>query len=110
MGRPCWPTLCLGAPAVIMTCLLAGMMGLAVIGEHPLWPATPLNMSEAAALRDSATVLQLLRQGERVDRPWRIPAGVLLDHEVTLTPLDAAVIARRPEIVQVLLSSVTDLD
>jgi hypothetical protein len=65
----------------------------------------PVNISEAAALRDAATVVNLIQRGVDPRAPYPVPAGRLFDHAVTMTPLEAAVAARRPEVVDVILSA-----
>jgi hypothetical protein len=86
------------------------MLAGGVIGRHPLWSEQPVNMSEAAAARDRALVTRLLRRGERPDEPRRVRAGLVSHRAVTLTPIEAAIAARRAEVVNVLLPDVRPLD
>ncbi len=97
------PAACVAVPPVALAVVSAGLLALTALSGHPLWPSHALNMSEAAALRDSATVLQLIRQGENLHERRRVRAGFLVDRDVALTPLEAAIAARRSEVVDVIL-------
>jgi hypothetical protein len=88
--------------------LTAFALGLA--GLHPLWRAEPLNMSEAAAYRDAARVLELIRAGEDPDARRPVHRGPVFSRDVMLTPLEAAVAAGRAEVVEVWLSARPSLD
>jgi hypothetical protein len=76
---------------------------LAAIDAHPFWRVEPLNLSEAAALRDGGEVARLIAAGHDPNQAYPIRAGLLLSSGVTLTPVEAAVVADRPEIVQLLV-------
>ena len=99
------PLVLLSLPGVVLGLLSALMMAAALLGSHPLWEEHPLNMAEAAALRDPATVLLLLERGENPAERRPIRAGVLFDRPMLLTPLEAAIAARRPEVVELLLTA-----
>ena len=77
---------------------------LAVWGVHPFWMWEPLNLAEAAALRDRGEVARLLAEGagsqRDVPRASRRSCATIT---MQLTPMAAAVAARRDEIVQILL-------
>jgi hypothetical protein len=77
----------------------------ALFGAHPLWRAEPVNLSEAAALRDSATVVQLIRGGEDPYRRREIRADLLFNDRVELTAFEAAIASGRAEIMEILLWS-----
>ena len=98
------------APVLLLASVFAVMLTLAARGQHPLWRAEALNLSEAAALRDRGEVARLLAAGDdpRAARPVR--AGFLYQEPVTLTPTEAAVLADRPEILQLLLDYGLSLD
>jgi hypothetical protein len=81
------------------------MLLAAAWGRHPFWQPSTLNLSEAAAARDIATVAALIEAGEdpAISRPVRPP--LLSDGAaVTATPLEAAVRAGRVEIVALLFA------
>jgi hypothetical protein len=97
------PAVAVSLPAVILGVLTAGMMIRAVGGDHPLWRVAPVNLSEAAALRDRATVVQLIRQGEDPYARREIRADLLFNDRAELTPVEAAIAAGRTEIVEILM-------
>ena len=96
-----------GAAAAVLA-LTAFVLGLA--GLHPLWRVEPLNMSEAAAYRDGARVLELIRAGEDPDARRPVHRGPVFSRDLMLTPLEAAVGAGRAEVVEVWLSAHPSLD
>ena len=83
---------------------------LAVGGDNPLWRAEPLNLSEAAALRDRGEVARLLETGANPQLMQRVRRGFLYQRPTQLTAVDAAVLADRPEILRLLLDSGLSLD
>jgi hypothetical protein len=93
------------APAAYLGLLTAGMLLRALFGAHPLWRAEPVNLSDAAALRDSATVVQLIRGGEDPYRRREIRADLLFNDRVELTAFEAAIASGRAEIMEILLWS-----
>jgi len=96
-----------GAAAAVLA-LTAFVLGLA--GLHPWWRAESLNMSEAAAYRDAATVLELIRAGEDPDARRPVRRGPVFSRDLMLTPLEASVAAGRAEVVEVWLSARPTLD
>ena len=96
-----------GTAAAVLA-LVAFALGLA--GLHPLWRAERVNMSEAAAYRDAATVLELIRAGEDPDARRPVGRGPVFSKDVMVTPLEAAVAAGRAEVVEVWLSAHSSLD
>ncbi|HEV8396023.1 MAG TPA: hypothetical protein VGQ37_17205 [Vicinamibacterales bacterium] len=99
------PALALAIPGMVVALGSAGLGLMTLAGVNPFWSEQPVNISEAAALRDSATVLRLIQRGEDLAPAHRVRAGVLFDRAVTLTPVEAAVAARRAEVVDAILSS-----
>jgi hypothetical protein len=91
------------APVVLLAIAFALTLTLSVNGANPIWRTEPLNLAEAAALRDRGEVARLLAAGAdaRASRPVR--GGFLYKDQTTLTPAEAAVLADRPEILQLLL-------
>lgn len=96
----------LALPAFAVAAASAALLALALAGRHPLWREEPLNLSEAAAFRDAARVVRLLREGEDVTVRRRVRGGALAAREVLATPLEAAIVSRRPEVLGVLLEEV----
>lgn len=97
------PTVAAAAAPIALALVTVGMLAAAAAGRHPLWTPEQLNMAEAAAARDVATVAAMLERGEdpHVARLVRPP---LLDGiNRSMTPLEAGVRARRGEVVQLLI-------
>jgi hypothetical protein len=93
------------APAALLALARVVFLVLAVWGVHPFWLFEPLNLAEAAALRDRGEVARLLAQGENPNATYRIRRGFIRDYPVEMTPMAAALAARRDEIVQILLDA-----
>jgi hypothetical protein len=93
------------APAVALIALVAGMLVAEAAGWPLVWFETPMTMAEAAGLRDPATVLAKIRQGEDPNRRVQVRAGVFSDHPAMLTPLEAAVLGRRLDVIQLLVAN-----
>ena len=92
------------APGIALASLLLVGLALASVDQHPLWQFEPLNHSEAAALRDAGELGKLLQQGLDPNRAYPIRAG-FLSEPVIMTPIEAAIAANRPEIVDMLIES-----
>ena len=95
----------LAAPACVLAAGLALALALGAFGHHPMWPHHPLNLSEAAAVRDEAEVVRLIGYGEDPNVRRDIRPGVLFNYAVRLTPLEAAVASRRAQMVERLLAN-----
>jgi hypothetical protein len=90
-------------PAVMLGILTAGMMIRAIGGDHPLWRVEPVNLSEAAALRDQATVARMIGEGEDAYARREIRADLLFNDRAELTPVEAAIAAGRAEMVEIIM-------
>lgn len=93
------------APAALLGVITAGMLLRAVCGSHPLWHADPVNLSEAAALRDQATVMRLIRRGEDPYQRREVRADLLFNDRAELTAPEAAIASGRPEVMEAILFS-----
>jgi hypothetical protein len=93
------------APATLLGIMTAGMLLRAVFGSHPLWHAEPINLSEAAALRDQATVVQLIRRGEDPYQRREVRADLLFNDRAELTAPEAAIASGRAEVMEAILLS-----
>jgi hypothetical protein len=82
----------------------AGLLAAAgVSGRHPIWNIAPANLAEAAAFRDPAAIVRLVRRGESINRPARVRAGIGTG-AAELTPVEAAVAAGDSAIVSMLFN------
>ena len=90
-------------PALLLAVVHAVILATALLGRHPMWPIPDLNLSEAAAARDPATVVLLIGRGEDPNAVRTVRVGILDESEVQLTPVEAALDARRVEIIDLLL-------
>ena len=97
-------------PAVFLAVLTAGMLLRALVGPHPMWRAEPVNLSEAAALRDMATVVQLIRRGDDPYQKREVRADLLFNDRTELTAFEAAIASGRSEVMRVILASSTRPD
>ena len=81
--------------------VVAGFLLAEASGSRPL-SAEPSNVSEAAATGAAARAIQFIVNGENPNRPWRIREDVLGSASYSVDAIDAAILGRRPEIVEVL--------
>jgi hypothetical protein len=71
-----------------------------------VWPPDDVTLAEAAATRNLGEAARLIGLGHDPNRRERVRAGMLADGvELRLTPLEAAVWARRRDVVQLLFDS-----
>jgi hypothetical protein len=91
-------------PAVLALARIVFLI-LAAWGLHPFWTWEPLNLSEAAALRDRGEVARLLAEGQDPNRTYPVRRGFVRSYAMRLTPMEAALASRRDEIVQILLDA-----
>jgi hypothetical protein len=92
-------------PPALLALARVAFLVLALWDVHPVWLFEPLNLAEAAALRDRGEVALLLAVGENPNATYRIRRGFIRDYPVEMTPMAAARAARRDEIVQLLLDA-----
>lgn len=90
-------------PPALLALMRVVFLVLALWDVHPFWLWQPLNLAEAAALRDRGEVARLLAEGEDPNATYRVRRGVVRDYPMQMTPMAAALAARRDEIVQLLL-------
>jgi len=79
-------------------------------GVDPLWQVEPLTLAEAAALRDNGEVVRLIDLGEDPNRPGAVRPNFLRNEGLVLAPLEAAVGARRADMVELLLENGAVMD
>ena len=74
-----------------------------IVGATPFWPVPELTLSEAVLTKDAGEVVRLIER-ERADPNRRWPVrSELLSPASSVTPLEAAVIIRRSEMIPLLL-------
>ena len=93
---------CAAAPplvalAINVAILIPGAAG----GTPPFWRGGALTLSEAAALHDQGELVRLIAAGSDPNARYALRPGVLAAR--SLTPLEAAVGARRAEVVDLLM-------
>jgi hypothetical protein len=92
-------------PAALLAAARIVFLVLAAWDIHPFWMSEPLNLAEAAALRDRGEVARLLVEGADPNGTYRVRRGFLRSYAMEATPIQAAIAARRDEIVQILLDA-----
>lgn len=90
-------------PAALLALARVVFLLLAIGGLHPFWMWEPLNLAEAAALRDRGEVSRLLAEGSDPNAVYLVRRGYVRSFPVKMTPIAAAKAARRDEIVQLLV-------
>jgi hypothetical protein len=90
-------------PALLVGVVSVIIVALSAVGASPVWTTSPMTMSEAAVMRDPAMVARAIATGEDPYVARRVRSGLLVEHDVSLTALDAAIGARRGEVVSFLL-------
>lgn len=99
------PATALCLPGALLIVATAAMLAGLPFGADPLWYVEPLTLPEAAALRDNGEVVRLIDLGEDPNRPGPVRPNVLRNDAQVLTPLEAAVGARRADMVDLLLEN-----
>jgi hypothetical protein len=93
------------APAALLALVRVAFLVLALWDIHPFWLWEPLNLAEAAALRDRGEVSRLIAEGQDPNATYRVRRGMVERYPVEITPMAAALSARRDEIVEILLDA-----
>jgi hypothetical protein len=110
MTRSAWAAALIAAPVAALAIGWLVVLAVALTGTHPIWDVRPRNLSEAAAFRDGGSVVRRVWRGDTPTTPAEVRAGFISEEPVTVTAIEAAVDARRPEIVQLLLDLGGTLD
>ena len=82
----------------------------AAIGGDPFWHEPQLTMSEAAALKDRATMQRLIWSGVDPSAPANVRADILKSHDIVVTPIEASVGTRTPVAMEFLLAHGARMD
>ena len=97
--------------AMIAAALPAAAVGLqslaaaagSVVGANPQWAAAPVNITEAAAMRDQATVVRLMDRGVDAHARYELRKDLVFDEPATMTPFEAAIATERAEVASLML-------
>jgi hypothetical protein len=92
-------------PAALLGVMTAGTLVRAMFDTHPLWHVQPVNLSEAAILRDQATVALMIHRGEDPYLRREVRADLFFNDRTELTPLEAAIATGRADILEIILVS-----
>lgn len=94
--------MCAAIPALVAVVFCGSVFGAALFGSTPtFWRGGALTLAEAAALRDQGEVARLIEGGADPNAEYDLRPGVLALNRAT--PLEAAVVARRAETVNLLM-------
>jgi len=97
------------APALAAVAVSAAIVVMAVMSDAPpFWRGGSLTLSEAAALHDQGELVRLIASGHDPNAVYALRADVLAVR--ALTPLESAVGARRPEMIELLLRHGAEVD
>jgi len=95
-------SICAALPALAAVAVSAAIVVMPVTdGSPPFWNGGSLTLSEAAALHDQGELVRLIASGSDPNQVYALRPDVLAVR--ALTPLEAAVGARRPEMVDLLV-------
>jgi len=92
------------APPILAFALVAGFLAAETLGFRPL-DAEPANVSEASAMGAAAAALRFIANGSDPNIPRVIAPGVLGNAPRTVNAIDAAILGRQPEMIQLLRQS-----
>jgi len=92
-------------PSIVLAVVQVLMLLAGVAGAHPFWRFEPVNLAEAAALHDGGEVARLIAEGQDPNGTYPVRAGYLSSEPASLTPIAAAIAARRGEIVTLLIDA-----
>lgn len=94
----------LGAAVAVPGLLMAAVAIMVVaVGFRAFEPNPPLTLPEAAALRDNADVVLLVRRGADPNAPAAVRPAIFRSRTGVMTPLEVAVTARHIETASLLL-------
>ena len=105
MTKRSWLPAVVALPGLLAAAMALTSTAAAIVGRNPLWRTAELNLSEAAAVRDLATMVRLIRGGADPDARYRIRPDLLWAHESRLTPFEVALATGTPEVAEIWLRS-----
>lgn len=98
-----WAFLVVAGPPLLVTVVSSLVLVAALFGFHPWWSESRVTLAEAAALSDTGLMVRLLEEGADPDQRSSVGPFILKKRDLQLTPLEAAIAARRAHVVKVLL-------
>ena len=93
----------LAIPAMLWLVAAVAVMVVSISGSAGI-PSASMTLSEAAALRDRAELVRLIGEGADVEARARVRGGIIREQEYMLTPLEAATVMRRDDVLQLLVA------
>jgi hypothetical protein len=100
----------LAAPGLLLILATAAMLLALPTGVDPLWAVEPVTLSEAAAASDNGEVLRMIARGSDPNAASVVRDGLVTNKDMMLTPLEAAIGARRADMVELLLDNGAVID
>ena len=94
--------------AAALPALAVGLQSLAaaagsVVGANPDWAAAPVTITEAAAMRDQATVVRMMDHGVDAHGRYELRKDLVFNEPATMTPFEAAIATERTEVASLML-------
>jgi hypothetical protein len=96
-----WQRTIIWLPLAALLAFRVFLLTASLMGQPPFWTAEPLTLSEAAAFRDGGEVARLLATGLDPNASYPVRRGAVRGR-IEATPLEAAQVAGRDEIVRLL--------
>jgi len=97
-----------GIRDVLLAAVMAPCVALAALSAWwavaPLWPPDDVTLSEAIATRNTGEALRLIAQGADPNAASRVRGGLLVNRDVLVAPVEAAVGAQRADALRQLLA------
>lgn len=100
----------LGLPGVLLIVATVAMFAALPFGIDPMWHVEAVTLSEAAGLHDGGEVMRLIGLGADPNRSDTVRPNFVHNEAQVLTPLEAAVGARRIDMVELLLEHGARMD
>jgi hypothetical protein len=94
--------LALGLPAVVLSGVIIAVAIASIGGLVPTARDYQLTLAEAAALHDVAEIVRLVRRGGDPRAPAAVRAGMIGEDAMMLTPMAAAILERRADVIALL--------
>jgi hypothetical protein len=90
-------------PAAIVGVQALGAVAGSLHSANPHWEESPVNLTEAAALRDAATVLRLMAGGADPHQRYELRRDLVFNEPATMTPFEGAIATGRTEVASLML-------